>query len=82
MKFVDEPTAVEARFDEDGTVYPRRFTINESWLNVSDVGRQWTDDAGRHVLVMVAGRQTYELVLRRQSLTWWVVRAPDELAFA
>ena len=82
MSFVDEPTAVEARFDDDGAVHPRRVTWDQSWLDVSDVGRQWTDEAGRHVLVMVADRQTYELLLNRESLAWRVVRAPDHLAFA
>jgi hypothetical protein len=82
VRFVDEPTAVETRFDDDGTVHPRRFTWDQRWLDVSDVGRQWTDEAGRHVLVMVGGRQTYELVLRYDSLTWWVVRAPEDVATA
>ena len=82
MRFVDEPTAVDARFEADGAVRPRRFTWNTSWLDVSDVGRQWADGDGRHVLVMVGGRQTFELVLRRDSLIWWVVRAPEELATA
>jgi hypothetical protein len=82
VRFVDEPTAVEARFDDDGAVHPGRFAWNRNWLDVSDVGRQWTDEAGRHVLVMVANRQTFELVLRYDSLTWWVVRAPDDAAVA
>ena len=82
MRFVDEPTAVEARFDDDGDVHPRRFTWDQSWLDVSDEGRQWTEEEGCLVLVMVAGRQNYDLVLRRQSLTWWVVRAPENVAAA
>jgi hypothetical protein len=82
MRFVDEPTAVEAQFEADGAVRPRRFTWNGSWRDVSDVGRQWTDEAGRHVLVMVGGRETFELVLRQDSLTWWVVRAPGDIAAA
>ncbi len=82
MRFVDAPTAVEVRFEADGVVRPRRFTWNQAWLDVSDVGRQWTDEAGRHVLVMVGSRDTFELVLRRDSLTWWVVRAPDDVAAA
>jgi hypothetical protein len=77
MKFVNEPTAIEAHFDASGAVRPRRFTWEKTWLDVSDVGRQWIDAAGRHVLVMVAGRRTFELLLERESLSWRVVRVPE-----
>ena len=33
-------------------------------------------------LVMVNDRQIYELLLRRESLTWWILRAPDEVVAA
>ena len=79
MRFVNEPTAVEARFESDGAVRPRRFTWGQSWLDVSDVGRQWTDEAGRHVLTMVAGRRAFELLLDRENLCWRVVKAPDDV---
>ncbi|MGD9099170.1 MAG: hypothetical protein PVF45_01735 [Anaerolineae bacterium] len=74
MKFVNEPTVVEARFEANGAVRPRRFTWEKTWLDVSDAGRQWVDAAGRHVLVMVAGRRTFELLLERESLSWRVTR--------
>jgi hypothetical protein len=61
LRVVDEPTAVEARFETDGAVRPRRFTWTQSWLDVSDVGRQWIDADGRHVLVITGGRHTFEL---------------------
>ena len=77
MRFIDEPAAVEARFESDGVVRPRRFTWGQSWIDVSDVGRQWVDDDGRHVLVMSGGLHAFELLLERESLTWRVVRAPD-----
>jgi len=82
LRFVDEPTAVEARFESDGAVRPRRFTWGQSWLDVSDVGRQWVDQDGRHVLVMTAGLHAFELLLERESLTWRVVRAPDGIVAA
>ena len=82
MRFVQEPTAVEVRFDADGAVYPRRFTWQDAWLDVSDVGRQWLEPDGHHVLIMVAGRRTFELLLERSSLTWRVVRAPEETTTA
>jgi hypothetical protein len=49
---------------------------------VTDVGRQWVDEEGRHVLVMVAGRYTFELVLAQDNLSWRVVRAPNGFAAA
>ena len=79
MRFVNEPTAVEARFESDGAVRPRRFTWRQSWLDVSDVGRQWRDADGHHVLVMVAGQQTFELLLERESLSWRIVRASENM---
>lgn len=82
MRFIDEPTAVDAGFEVDGAVRPRRFTWDRRWRKVSDVGRQWMDKDGLHVLVMVDGQQTFELMLRRASLTWWIIRAPDDMAVA
>ena len=82
MRFVDEPTAIDAHFEAEGTVRPRRFTWHWTQLDVSDVGRQWTDTAGRHVLVMTADQRTFELLLERENLTWRVVRAPDDVAAA
>jgi hypothetical protein len=77
MKFVNEPTAVEVHFDTGGAVRPRRFTWEKTWHDVSDVGRQWVDAAGRHILVMVAGRRTFELLLERESLSWRVARVSE-----
>jgi hypothetical protein len=82
VRFTDEPTSVDVHFEADGSVRPRRFTRNQDWLDVSDVGRQWMDAAGRHVLVMVAERLTFELFLERETLVWRVVRAPDYVAAA
>jgi hypothetical protein len=73
---------VDAQFEADGSVRPRRFTWQGTRLDVSDVGRQWVDNAGRHVLVMVADQRTFELLLEQESLTWRVVRAPDDTAAA
>ncbi len=77
MRFVNKAVAVEASFKADGAVRPRRFTRGGAWLDVSDVGRQWVEADGRHVLVMAAGQQTFELLLERESLCWRVVRATE-----
>jgi hypothetical protein len=95
MRFVDEPTVVDARFEADGQVRPRRFTWDRRWLNVTDVGRQWVDLDGRHVLVMAqashrqggtepmtTSRKTFELLLERESLTWRIVRVFNDVVAA
>jgi hypothetical protein len=82
LRVVDEITAVEARFETDGAVRPRRSIWIRTWLDVSDVGRQWIDADGCHVSVMTGGRHTFELLLERESLTWRVVRAPTEVVTA
>ncbi len=77
MKFINESVDIEARFEAGGAVHPRRFMRGGAWHNVSDVGRQWVDADGRHVLVMTAGRQTFELLLERESLCWRIIRATE-----
>ncbi len=77
MRRVDLPTAVEARFDQDGGVRVASFTWREKQLPVVAAGRTWLDDAGRHVLVMVTGDRIYELLLRGSDMSWRIVGAPD-----
>ena len=73
---------------DDSIIIPstKRKTLTtkrkRTWLDVTDIGRQWVDEEGRHVLVMVAGRHTFELVLAQDNLSWRVVRAPNDFAAA
>lgn len=61
--------AVDCMFMEDGSVRVRRVQREDRWLPVEQ-GRQWHDDDGRHVLVMLGGRDVYEIILRPNTLTW------------
>lgn len=61
--------AVDCIFSEDGGVRVRRLRRNEKWTPVEQ-GRQWRDEDGRHVLVMLGGTDVYELVLLADTLTW------------
>lgn len=62
--------AVDCVFLEDGSVRLRRLRRNnEKWQPVEQ-GRQWRDDDGRHVLVMIGGSDVYEIVLSADTLTW------------
>jgi len=64
-----QPIAVDCLFREDGTILVRRIMQDGQWHAVEQ-GRQWQDGAGRHVLVMLDGRQVHELVLNSESLIW------------
>lgn len=78
MKFVDIPTAVEARFDEEGRVTPMTLRWRGRDMHISDVGRRWTEPHGphqiRHYLVMTPAQDTFEICLDTGSLQWKIAR--------
>ena len=51
------------------------------WLTVQQ-GRQWDDDFGRCVLVMLPDQTVLHLQLSPQSLTWTIVPRPSGRAIA
>jgi len=65
--------AVDCIFAANGTVQVSRVQIEAGWRPVSQ-GRQWLDQFGRHVLIMLSGEEVREIVLRRDTLTWEIVR--------
>lgn len=79
MRFVNEPTAVDARFDADGVSVPHAFTWRGQRLEIADQGRRWeekSDDGTiRRFLVMVAGGDRFELAQHVDTGQWRVVRA-------
>lgn len=78
VTFVDEPIAVEARFDEDGAVRPRAFVWKGRTYQITDVGRQRTESKDyhqlRYYLVMTPARETFELCLDTETLRWRITR--------
>lgn len=66
---MSEPIAVDGVFHEDGRVTVRRIKIGDSWVHVQQ-GRQWADENGRHVLVMIPGRDVEELLFSSRALHW------------
>jgi hypothetical protein len=60
---------VECRFLADGMVEVRRVQVDGRWQPVEQ-GRQWMDEDGRHVLVMLPGDRVYRLTLRYDILGW------------
>jgi hypothetical protein len=64
-----ESIGVECRFAVDGGVQVQRILLDDRWL-VVEQGRQWLDEQGRHVLVLVQGSRPREIILLRESLRW------------
>lgn len=69
-----EPVAVDCQFRKDGTIRVRRIKDGDLWRPVTQ-GRQWLDDRGRHVLIMIGDTNVRTLTLGAQSLIWQI--APD-----
>ncbi len=67
-----ETVAVDCRFAEDGAVQVRKVHLNGRWQSVGQ-GRQWLDEYGRHVLIMLPGEEVRELVLQAGALQWKMV---------
>jgi hypothetical protein len=63
------PVGVDSLLTAEGRLRVRRIQLAGDWLPVGQ-GRQWQDEVGRHVLVMLPGDRPRELCLRRDSLTW------------
>jgi len=70
-----ERIGVDCRFEADGRVRVRRIQMGGAWQTVAQ-GRQWQDESGRHVLVMLAGERIEELLLSAGDLTWRLVTRP------
>ena len=62
---------VECVFAVDGDVRVKRVQLAGGWLAVGQ-GRQWVDDNGRHVLIMLPNNQVRELILSPQGMQWLI----------
>jgi hypothetical protein len=70
------PIAVEAHFDVEGQITPRRFEWQGSLLAVEGVGRRWTERAEHCFNVMATGGRVFQLRLDRETLRWSIARGP------
>ena len=66
---MSEPISVDCVFDQDGRVQVRRIKLDDHWLHV-DQGRQWLDENGRHILIMLPGSDVQEILLSPGPLRW------------
>jgi hypothetical protein len=71
---VNEETSVEARFDVNGEITPRRFAWHSSMVRVEGVGRRWKEGDERCFMVMAMGGQPFELRLDERTLHWRIAR--------
>jgi hypothetical protein len=77
-QLLNEPTEVEARFSDDGSVRVVSFTWkNKRWPVVSQ-GRQHTKDGRLHTLVMTTRDRVYELAYDAATQQWRVVMASED----
>lgn len=60
---------VFCQFMQNGRIQVQRVQIDDTWIPVGQ-GRQWRDDNGRHVLIMLPGQIVREIVLRSDTLRW------------
>ena len=69
---MNETVGVDCLFDQNGCVRVRRVQLDDRWLPVEQ-GRQWIDENGRHVLIIVPGGDVQEILLTPRSLRWQLV---------
>jgi hypothetical protein len=73
-EFLDDPITATGTIDSQGQLSVQSFTWQGQQYPVVTIGRQWADEAGRHLLVEAAGGVRFELLLRRRDLIWSVQR--------
>ncbi len=61
-------SGVQCRFEQSGKLNIQKICLNGRWQSVEQ-GRQWRDDFGRHVLIMIQN-QTFTLTLLAHTLEW------------
>ena len=70
-----KPISVDCTFKTDGSVRVRRVEIEGDWISVGQ-GRQWVDENGRHILILLPNNQVREIVLRADTLRWEMTAVP------
>jgi hypothetical protein len=63
---------VDCQFEADGGLRVRRIDLDGRWLAVGQ-GRQWVDQLGRHVLIMLPDDEVREILLQPDTMTWWLL---------
>jgi hypothetical protein len=69
-----EAIEVRAHFNIQGEITPLDFTWHGQNYSIESVGRQWGDEAGKHILVMVPGGRVFELIFHPAESRWLLRR--------
>lgn len=69
---------VDCVFFSSGSVRIQRVQLGDRWRSVSQ-GRQWLDQYGRHVLIMLPDNEVWEIVLRPDSMAWEMKRTRSDV---
>ena len=69
MELID----VTGKLDPQGKLLSIRFTWKGTSFLVDSIGRQWEDDRGQHILVMIPGGRTFELVYASRDQLWFLI---------
>jgi len=71
-----QPVEVTARFDANGQLIPLQVVQAGRAWRIESIGRRWEDASGRHILVMLPGSRTVELVYNPGELRWYLRTIP------
>ena len=71
-EFFNDLIGLTCSFDGQGQINVQSLIWQERSYTIVSVGRQWLDEAGRHVLVEGADGTRFEIELARDDLMWRV----------
>ena len=78
-----EKIEITTRFKRDGSLVPIDFSLEEQTVQIMNIGRQWDDEGGKHILVMDIRETTYHLFFQLSDLSWYLMRdikpGPDSI---
>jgi hypothetical protein len=69
MELID----VTARFNSQGEMTPLAFTWKGISFTVDSTGRRWEDERGQHILVIIPGGRTFELLYTTLEKAWYLI---------
>lgn len=76
-----EEIEVIARFNQKGKIIPLSFRWKGQNYSIESAGRRWEDDHGIHMLVMVTGNHSFEILYSPGENRWYLIRIVDNIRF-
>jgi len=75
MKKID----LQVKYLPDGKMIPVQFTCQDQTFLVTDIGRNWQDEQGTHILVLTGQGTASELILSSKDAAWYIKQKPIHL---